>query len=197
MTSERLKVGVETQEQALLILLNRCLEEGKIPDLWLNAEVILLFKKGDCTNIENHGPISLFSTFYKLSSKIITNRLTQKFDFYKPIKQAGFRRGFSTIDHIQTVGTWIEYTEYNIPLHMASVDYQKAVDSIETWTVHRVMDNSRIDSRYSSLVQYIYEHATLHVKLEEDWVTGRIPVRRGVWQGDTISPKFFTLALED
>ena len=42
-----LKVRAETLEQAFLILLNRCLEEGKIPDLWLNAEVILLFKKGD------------------------------------------------------------------------------------------------------------------------------------------------------
>ncbi|KAM0735271.1 LINE-1 retrotransposable element ORF2 protein [Formica fusca] len=197
-TSEMLKAGGEILEKALLILLNKCLDEGRIPDSWQNAEVILLFKKGDCTNMENYRPISLLSIFYKLLTKIITNRLSQRLDFYQPVEQAGFRKGYSTIDHIQAVRTLVEKcTEYNVPLHLAFVDYQKAFDSIETWAVLRAMDNARIDSRYSNLIRHIYEHATLHVKMEEDWVTGKVPVGRGVRQGDTISPKLFTLALED
>lgn len=63
--------------------------------------------------------------------------------------------------------------------------------------VLEAMDRARIDSGYSKLIRYIYEHATLRVKLEEDWMTGRVKIKRGVQQGDTISPKLFTLALED
>lgn len=79
---EMLKIGGEVLEKALLVLLNKCLEEGKIFDPWQNAEIILLFKKGDCTNMENYRHISLLSVFYKLLTKIITNRLNQKLDFY-------------------------------------------------------------------------------------------------------------------
>lgn len=197
-TSEMLKAGGETLRKALLTLLNKCLEEGKIPDSWKNAEVILLFKKGDCTNLENFRPISLLSILYKLLTKIITNRLSNKFDFYQPVEQAGFRKGYSTTDHIQAVRTLIEKcTEYNIPLHMAFVDYQKAFDSIETWAILNAMNNARIDYRYSNIIRYIYEHATMHVKIEEEWVTAKVQVQRGVRQGDTISPKLFTLAMEN
>ena len=37
-TSEMLKTGGETLDRALLILMNKCLEEGRIPDAWRNAE---------------------------------------------------------------------------------------------------------------------------------------------------------------
>lgn len=59
------------------------------------------------------------------------------------------------------------------------------------------MNNARIDSRYSLILKNIYEHATFHVKIDEDLETDKIQIRRGVRQGDTISPKLFTLALED
>lgn len=59
------------------------------------------------------------------------------------------------------------------------------------------MDKARIDSRYSNLIKYIYEHATLHVRVEEDWMMEKVQIKRSVRQGDTISPKLFTLALED
>ena len=113
-----LKTEGETLDKALLILMNKCLEEGRIPDAWRNADVTILFKKGDSTNIEYYRPISLLSVLYKLLPKIIANRLTNKLELYQPIEQAGFRKGYSTIDHIQVVRTLIEKcTEYNIPLH--------------------------------------------------------------------------------
>lgn len=72
------------------------------------------------------------SIFYKLLTRIITD-LINKFDFYQPVEQAGFRRGYSTVDHLQLMHMLIEKTtEYNIPLHLAFVDYQKAFDSVET-----------------------------------------------------------------
>ena len=70
--------------------------EYLIPVDWTNAESIILFKKGDITNIENYRPISLLSQMYKLFTRIIANRLTNKLDSYQSVEQAGFRKGYST-----------------------------------------------------------------------------------------------------
>ncbi|XP_050312881.1 uncharacterized protein LOC126747946 [Anthonomus grandis grandis] len=113
-------------------------------------------------------------------------------DAYQPPEQAGFRKGHSTIEHIQSVRTIIEKcNEYNEPLHLAFIDYNKAFDS-ELW----VMNNARIDSRYKQLLKHIYENATITVKISEEIETNKMQIKRGVRQGDTISPKLFTLALE-
>lgn len=70
-----IKIGDETLEKALYILLNRCLQEQQIPTEWWNAKVILLFKKDDSANVENYRPINLLSTLYKLLTRIVTDRL--------------------------------------------------------------------------------------------------------------------------
>lgn len=197
-STEMLKMGGPTLQEAIKTLLNKCLAEGKIPKSWKNAEVILIHKKGDNTNIENYRPISLLSHLYKLLTKIITNRLTTKLDSYQPIEQAGFRKGFGTINHLQTIRAAIEKTtEYNIPLHLAFIDYHKAFDSIETWAFLNALDDARIDTRYTTIIKDIYQEATFHIKIDNDLQTDKIKLGKGVRQGDTISPKLFTLALEN
>lgn len=78
---------------------------------------------------------------------------------------------------------------------MAYVD-QKAFDLVKSWAILAAMDEAHIDSRYSKLIKSIYAGATMQVKLNDDWMTDKIPVKRGIRQGDTISPKLFTSALE-
>lgn len=197
-TTEMLKYGGAVTIESIKILLNKCLSEGRIPDTWKNAQVVLLYKKGDKLKIDNYRPISLLPHPYKLLTKIITNRLTNKLDNYQPSEQAGFRKNYSTIEHIQTLNTLIEKcTEYNVPIHLAFIDYHKAFDSIELQAIFNAMNNARVDSRYKNLMEYIYNHATSQVKITEEQITNKIQIKKGVRQGDTISPKLFTLALED
>lgn len=60
-TMEMLKMGGKALEKALCTLLNECIHKREIPELWENAEVTLIFKKEDNTNIANYRPISLLS----------------------------------------------------------------------------------------------------------------------------------------
>jgi len=46
---------------------------------------------------------------------LINNALGRKMDLYQPVEQAGFRKRFSTIDHLQTLRTLIEKATLSKP----------------------------------------------------------------------------------
>ncbi|KAK6763166.1 hypothetical protein RB195_023759 [Necator americanus] len=59
--------------------------------------------------------------------------LAETLDEAQPQERAGFRQGFSCLDHIQTVSRAIEVCwEYRLPLVLTFVDYEKAFDSVGT-----------------------------------------------------------------
>ena len=196
-TAELLKAGGTPVLKTLQRLFNAVILGGKTPQSWQSGVVALFFKKGDKTLLKNYRPITLLSHVYKLFSRVITNRLARRFDDFQPPEQAGFRKGYSTIDHIHTLRQVIQKTEeYNRPLCLAFVDYEKAFDSVETWAVLRSLQRCQIDYRYIEVLKSLYENATMSVKLQ-DQNTKPIQLQRGVRQGDVISPKLFTAALED
>ncbi|XP_062528975.1 citron rho-interacting kinase isoform X4 [Bombyx mori] len=196
-TTELLKAGGTPVLKVLQKLFNSSLLDGKPPQAWNRGVVILFFKKGDKTLLKNYRPIALLSHVYKLFSRVITKRLERRFDDFQPTEQAGFRKGYSTIDHIHTLRQIVQKTEeYNRPLCLAFVDYEKAFDSVETWAVLRSLQRCRIDHRYIEVLKCLYNNATMSVRVQEH-CTKEIPVKRGVRQGDVISPKLFITALED
>ena len=141
-------VGEEIYRK-MAYLFNECITESEIPDSWNEAIVILLYKKGDPENISNYRPISLLSSTFKLFTKIITNRLTQSLNENQPREQAGFRKGFSTMDHLHAVNQLIEKCEeYKIPLAVALVDYDKAFDSAEIQDIIEALKEQEVDEAY-------------------------------------------------
>ena len=107
----------------------------------------------------------------------------------QPREQAGFRRGYSTMDHIHTLNQVIEKTnEYNIPINIGFIDYEKAFDSIEHFAIFDALRQIGINETYIDIIEDIYTGATAVVSLDE--MTSRpFDIKRGVRQGDPISPK--------
>jgi len=176
-------------------LFNECLYQTKIPDMWNEAIIILLLKKGDPTDMSNYRPISLLNNIYKLFTKIITNRITSTLDENQPREQAGFRKGFSTTDHLHAVNQLIEKcAEYKIPLAIALVDYNKAFDSVEIPDVIEALQDQGVDPVYINVLKHIYNNAKSFIRLHKD--SKPFQLGRGVRQGDTSSPKLFTACLE-
>ena len=53
-------------------------------------------------------------------------------DENQPWEQAGFRKGYSTTDHLHALNQLIEKSkEYQRPLCLSFIDYEKAFDSVE------------------------------------------------------------------
>ena len=178
-TADVLKDGVEPTVQMFTNMFNRCLREGKLPNSWKDVSVIIIHKKGDTADIKNYRPISLLPITYKVFSQVILHRMLRTLDQHQPREQAGFRSGFSTIDHIQVISKLQDKAdEYKIPLCFAFVDYEKAFDSIEFNPLFESLENQGVEAAYITLLRDLYNGATSTLKLHRD--SDKIKLQRGV-----------------
>ena len=151
---------------------------------------MIIFKKGNTKDLKNYRPIYLLSNIYKVLKKILPKRLEKTLDDNQPREQVGFRNGYSTTDHIHVVNQLKEKCrEYNIPLRIAFV-----VNSVQTQAVLTSLQEQGIEDMYIELSREFYTNSTVTVHLHKE--SNTINIRTGVRQGDTISPKLFTAALE-
>ena len=118
--------------------------------------MVIFFKKGKVKDIKNYIPICLLLEMYKLFTKMIRTRLEKKLDENQHRKQAGFRSKYSTTDHIHAINQLKEKChEYNIPLCVAFVDYEKAFDSVQTQAILTPLQEQRIEDVYIENLKYI------------------------------------------
>ena len=95
-------------------------------------KIVILFKKGDPKDIKNYRPIGLLSHSYKISTRLLQTRIERTLNENQPREQAGFRKGYQTTDRLQALNQIIEKSnEYNLPLCIGFIDYEKAFDTVE------------------------------------------------------------------
>ena len=83
-------------------LFNYSLSCGKVPELWKQAIVTPIFKKGDQSEVSNYRPISLLSTIGKAMEKLVHKYVFNFFLEHHVITtlQSGFTAGDSTVNQL-------------------------------------------------------------------------------------------------
>ena len=114
-------------------LLNALFDKGVYPDLWSESVILPLYKKGNVNDPGNYRGISLCNVCSKVYGTIINGRLQNYIDENNITGevQAGFKRGYSTIDHLFTLMACVQKQfNSNRKLYVAFIDFEKCFDTI-------------------------------------------------------------------
>lgn len=98
-------------------LFNSILDTGIIPTSWVEGIIIPLYtckNKGNSMDPDNYRPITLLSCLGKLFTAVLNNRLNAYLEEYGLLNenQAGFRKQYSTTDHIFTLHCIIDLLRF-------------------------------------------------------------------------------------
>ena len=114
---------------------NKLFDKGIYPDSWNESIILPLYKKGDVNEPGNYRGISLCNVGSKVYGTIINKRLCAWVEENNLTGecQAGFKKGYSTVDQIFTLFACIQKQfskTTNRKLYVAFIDFQKCFDTI-------------------------------------------------------------------
>ena len=154
---------------------------------------------GDANNPENYRPITILSCFGKLFTAVLNQRLTNFLDQHDIIEenQAGFRSGYSTLDHIFTLHSLIEILKFKkTKLYCAFVDFSKAFDSVWRGGLWMKLLGNSINGKIFQIIFNLYQNIKSCVMYSGSQ-SSFFQSFCGVRQGENLSPVLFSLFLND
>ena len=195
-TGGALQDGREAMIQLLTDLFNTWLHYSQVPKAWKNDLIVLIHKKGNTSDIKKTTDQSAcFPLFTRCFQIFFYKRWLVCWTPSKPRGQAGFRSGYSTIDHLQVVNQLQEKAnEYNIPLCFDFVDYEEAFDNVVFELLFEGLKTQGVDEAYLNILRNLYSEATSVSRLHN--YSEKFKLRGGARQWDNISPKVFTSCLQ-
>eukprot|EP00959_Pyramimonas_sp_CCMP1952_P262412 5486763-Pyramimonas_sp.AAC.1 len=94
-------------------------------------------------------------------SRLICNRLEAALDAQPSPDQAGFRRGYSTEDHLFTTAVLYEQSyRWQRPLWAAVIDFKKALDCVSHGKLWEALRQQHISAAYMNFLQQMYSDQT-------------------------------------
>lgn len=192
-----------TKEQFLPIyvrLFNIVLTTGIIPEKWVEGLIMPIYKnKGDFLNPENYRPITLLSCLGKLFTAVLNERLSNYLDENAILfeNQAGFRRNYSTSDHIFVLHSLFELLKLQKKkLFCAFVDFSKAFDSVWRVGLWNKLLNDGINGKFFKVIFNLYQNIKSCITLNSS-NSAFFESFIGLRQGENLSPVLFSIFLND
>ena len=182
---------------------NQIINEPDEAPTWLTGRrTTLIHKKGTTKEAKNYRPITCLPTYYKLLTLILTDNIYEHVttNDILPMEQKGIRRkSRGCKDHLLLDKTITEDAKKKKrQLSVMWIDYKKAYDSVpHSWLIE-MMKLYKIDKQTINFI--IKLMPSWRTKIHLPHVNGCLTTEdinflRGIFQGDTLSPLLFCLAL--
>ena len=181
------------------LFFKHCYKQKQIPASWKTSLTVLLYKKGNPSQLTNHRPIALANTIYKFYTSTLTSILSAYGEKYQILhdSQEGFRAERNTSRQIQLLIAALEDAKFtNQDIYILYIDFKNAFGSIDHARLLAIMKDFGYPTGSINLIGNIYSQSSTIFIGEHFGKTLPIPIQRGTIQGDTLSPYLFIIFLE-
>ncbi|XP_071714730.1 uncharacterized protein [Rutidosis leptorrhynchoides] len=166
------------------------------PDGCNASFVTLIPKKADPLRFGDYRPISLIGSYYKIVSKLLSNRLRKVLPSLIGIEQNAFLKGRFILDGVLIANEMVDFLKTNHKKGIISkVDFEKAFDSLNWNFLLEVMKSMGFGCKWRKWILNCLKSASISI-LVNGSPTREFTLGRGVRQGDPLSPFLFILAAE-
>ncbi|KAI3450765.1 hypothetical protein Pfo_007430 [Paulownia fortunei] len=159
--------------------------------------IALVPKSNQSQRAEEFRPIACCNVFYKVIAKIIATRLGNVLDQIVNCAQSAFVRGRNISDNIQLVQELLrQYCRKRAsPRCIIKVDIRKAYDSVNWEFLRSVLSGLGFPGRFIDWVMECVSTPSYSIALNGS-IFGFFKGKKGLRQGDPMSPFLFVLCLE-
>ena len=185
----------------LQALFNLVWASGYFPAEWARSIIVPIHKKGPTSDPNNFRGIALLSHLGKVLTRILNRRLVKWINANNLLSdvQAGFRKGYSTLNNIFILDTVIQdrMSRKNKSLYCCFVDIKKCFDWIDRGALFYKLYGLGLPGRMMNLLQNYYSKSEFSVRLDNSTRSKSRKSISGVFQGCQMSPQLFTLFIND
>ena len=199
-TNELLKNCPDSMTKIICKYFNLVLNTGIVPSDWTKGIIKPIFKnKGSIDDPDNYRGITLLSCIGKLFTSILNYRLSNYIESSGILgeEQAGFREGYSTLDHVFVLYSIIDlYLQKKKRIYCAFIDYKKAFDLIDRSSLWSKLISNGINGKVITVIYNMYNNAkscVMNGYEKSDFFNCNMGVR----QGENLSPLLFAMYLND
>jgi len=142
-------------------------------------------------------PISLIPVALKLLTSIIAERILKEGNSRLSNAQAGFRTAEECISQIISLHDCIkELHAAQLTAHVTFIDIKQAFDSVPHYLLFKSAKDFGIPPVMLDIIQNIYTGSKAKIRLDDGKLTPEFEIKRGVKQGDPLSPILFIIFMD-
>ncbi|CAK1579741.1 unnamed protein product [Parnassius mnemosyne] len=176
--------------------------QQNVPEFIATGITYMLPKTKNSPQPSQYRPITCLPTIYKILTSAITKKIHSHIEHHNIIaeEQKGCRQGHMGCKEQLIIDSTVHKhaTSKNRNLHCTYIDYKKAFDSVPHSWLLQILEIYRINPKIIDFLRRIMLQwkTKLQINCDKNTITTRyISIKKGIYQGDSLSPLWFCLAL--